>query len=126
MSSQPHRAIAGRRRWIGVVVASLLATHAVLLGWVAARSSPTLDEPAHLAAGLYIWKYGRFDLYRVNPPLVKAVATLPVVFADPATNWRRVLPVRSRDEPQFRRLKHSCALARHSDWTLEPLEDSLS
>jgi hypothetical protein len=91
MSSQPHRGIAGRRGWIGVVVASLLAAHAILLGWVAAKSSPTLDEPAHLTAGLYIWKYGRFDLYRVNPPLVKAVASLPVAFADPATNWRGVL-----------------------------------
>ncbi len=90
MSTGSHRGMAGRRGWIGVVVASLLGTHAVLLGWAATKSSPTLDEPPHLAAGLYIWKYGRFDVYRVNPPLVKAVAALSVFLADPATNWRAV------------------------------------
>ncbi len=88
MSPKPHRGIETGRGWIAVVVGSLLGAHAVMLGWIAARSSPTFDEPAHLAAGLYIWKYGRFDLYRVNPPLVKAVAALPLAFADPATNWR--------------------------------------
>ena len=91
MSLEPHRGITGRRGWISVVVGSLLGAHAFLLGWVAAKPSPTLDEPAHLAAGLYVWKYGRFDLYRVNPPLVKVIAALPVTFADPATNWRGIL-----------------------------------
>ena len=90
MSLEPHRGITGRRGWISVVVGSLLGAHAFLLGWVAAKPSPTLDEPAHLAAGLYVWKYGRFDLYRVNPPLVKVIAALPVTFADPATNWRGI------------------------------------
>lgn len=90
MSSEPHRGIAGRCGWIGGTVALLLGIHAVLLGWAATKSSPTLDEPGHLAAGLYVWKYGRFDVYRVNPPLVKTVATLPLAFAAPATNWKTV------------------------------------
>jgi hypothetical protein len=79
----------GRRRWIGVAVASLLGAHAIMLGWVAATCSPTFNEPGHLAAGLHIWKYGRFDLYRVNPPLVKSLAALTVALASPATDWSR-------------------------------------
>lgn len=36
--------------------------------------SPTDDETAHLPAGVSYWQFGRFDLYPVNPPLVKLVA----------------------------------------------------
>ena len=43
MSLEPDRGLAGRRGWIVVVVASLLGTHVVLLGWAAAKSSPTLN-----------------------------------------------------------------------------------
>jgi hypothetical protein len=35
---------------------------------------PNVDEIAHLPAGVFIWKFGRFDSYVVNPPLVKMVA----------------------------------------------------
>lgn len=35
---------------------------------------PVVDEIAHLPAGASHVKFGRFDLYRVNPPLVRAVA----------------------------------------------------
>jgi hypothetical protein len=43
--------------------------------------SPTVDEPAHLAAGLTVWRFGRFDIYRVNPPLVKAIAAIGAIVA---------------------------------------------
>jgi hypothetical protein len=33
------------------------------------------------------WQLGRFDLYRVNPPLVRLVAALPVVALGPKTHW---------------------------------------
>jgi hypothetical protein len=72
---------------VPALVVFLLAVHAGLLGWIAARSSPTVDEVAHLPAGIAIWKYARFDLYRVNPPLVKSLAALPVVLAAPETDW---------------------------------------
>lgn len=36
---------------------------------------PTADEIGHLPAGVSHWKYGRFDLYRVNPPLVRMICT---------------------------------------------------
>jgi len=56
--------------------------------------SPSLDEVAHLPSGVSHWQFGRFDMYRVNPPLVRAVAALPVVLAEPATDWRRWTGVR--------------------------------
>jgi hypothetical protein len=70
------------------VVAALLLIHALLLAWIAFRNSPTIDEVGHLPAGICIDRFGRFDIYRVNPPLVKAVAALPVVLWGPTTNWK--------------------------------------
>lgn len=65
----------------------LLATHAALLGWLAARHSPTIHEMAHLPAGICHWQFGMFELYRVNPPLPRMVAALPVLFLNPKTDW---------------------------------------
>ncbi len=42
----------------------------------------------HLPAGVSHLKFGGFDLYRVNPPLVRMLAALPVLCADPAFDWR--------------------------------------
>jgi hypothetical protein len=73
----------GQRGW----PYALLLAGVVLLAWGAAHLSPTVDEVAHLPAGLRHWQQGRFDLYRVNPPLVRLVAALPVLAARPATDW---------------------------------------
>ena len=63
------------------MAAVLLSLQALLLAWGALRHSPGWDEPGHLAAGLSHWRYGRFELYRVNPPLVRLVAAVPVAIA---------------------------------------------
>jgi len=44
-------------------------------------------EPALLAAGLSHWEFGRFEVYRVNPPLVRMVAALPVLAAGYEEDW---------------------------------------
>ncbi|MEM6484899.1 MAG: glycosyltransferase family 39 protein [Pseudomonadota bacterium] len=49
--------------------------------------SPTLNEPGHLVAGLSHWEFGRFELYRVNPPLVRMVAALPVMAVGYEADW---------------------------------------
>lgn len=64
-------------------VVAMLAAHAGLLAYNAWRQSPTIDEPAHLVAGLNYWRTGRFELYAVNPPLVRLVGALPVLFMEP-------------------------------------------
>lgn len=65
-----------------LVALSIISIHAVLLAWSSAVHSPNWDEMAHLPSGLTHWQSGRFDLYRVNPPLVRVVAALPVLFTD--------------------------------------------
>jgi hypothetical protein len=65
----------------------VLSTHALLLGWIAWRNSPTVGEVPHLAAGLSHWVFGSFDLYRVNPPLVRCLAALPVLCCNARTDW---------------------------------------
>jgi hypothetical protein len=69
-------------------VIAVLLVHAGLLAWSAWRHSPTYDEPAHLAAGISHWEMHRFELYRVNPPLVRMVATQPVLAVPYETDWR--------------------------------------
>ncbi len=57
----------------------LLVIHTLLLAASAWMHSPTRDEWGHLPAGVSHWQLGQFDLYRVNPPLVRMVAALPVL-----------------------------------------------
>ena len=72
---------------IPLVVVSLLAVHAGLLAYSATTHSPTMNEPGHLVAGLSYWEFGRFDVYRVNPPLTRAIAALPVIAAGYEADW---------------------------------------
>jgi 4-amino-4-deoxy-L-arabinose transferase-like glycosyltransferase len=79
MSPQPPRP--GRPGFHTTFLCGLLLAQAGLLGYAASRHSPGIDEVGHLAAGLHHWKTGTFDLYRVNPPLVRLVATAPLAAA---------------------------------------------
>jgi hypothetical protein len=65
--------------WLCAIV---LTIHAIMLAWSAYRHSPVFDEWGHLPAGVSHWKHGRYDLYRVNPPLVRMVAALPLLCFD--------------------------------------------
>jgi 4-amino-4-deoxy-L-arabinose transferase-like glycosyltransferase len=83
----------------------LLVIHAGLLAWIDARNSPNPDETAHLAAGINIWQSERFSLYPVNPPLVRAVAALPVVYGGVPGQWKALHDARYRaygsDRPEW-------------------------
>jgi hypothetical protein len=68
-------------------VSAVLFLHIGLLAWSAARHSPTIDEVGHLPAGISHWEQGRFELYRVNPPLVRMVAAIPVLLSAHRTDW---------------------------------------
>lgn len=74
---------------VRVAVTLLLTAHAGLLTYAATRHSPTFNEPGHLVAGISHWQFGRFELYRVNPPLSHMVAALPVLAADAKTDWSK-------------------------------------
>jgi hypothetical protein len=66
-------------------VIALLTSHYALAARSLLRENPTVDEVAHLPAGITYWQKGTFRLYHHNPPLFKLVAALPVVMAQPRT-----------------------------------------
>jgi len=83
---------------------AILVLHAGLLGWIASRTSPNVDEVAHLPAGISYWQFGDFQLYSVNPPLVRFVAAAPVLLAQPKLDWDATLSgPQSRPEWQVAR-----------------------
>jgi dolichyl-phosphate-mannose-protein mannosyltransferase len=82
-----------------LVVFGLLAIHALMLVRITMLWSPNPDETAHLPAGVRMWNDGRFDLYRVNPPLTRLVAAFPVSLQNP---HMEMVPESSRVRREFR------------------------
>ena len=94
-ASSGTAAPAGQRRGnLGVAVALslLLVVHAALLTVSAARNSVTVDEYAHLPAGLAYLKYGEWSIYHQSPPLLRMWAAWPALLGGaevpPATKFR--------------------------------------
>ena len=59
--------------------ASICAIYLILAGFAAHRLTPTVDEYAHLPAGIQYWTHGNFELYSKNPPLAKLWLALPLL-----------------------------------------------
>lgn len=72
---------------VRLAIIHLLTIHAALLAWSAHRNAPVMDELGHLPSGISHWKLGRFEMYRVNPPLVRSLAALPVLMTDAKISW---------------------------------------
>ncbi|MEK6260680.1 MAG: hypothetical protein AABP62_18935 [Planctomycetota bacterium] len=72
---------------LAVAVSTILVIHSGLLVWSTTVHSPNVNEPSHLAAGISHWQFGRYELYRVNPPLVRMVAAVPVLAVGAKTDW---------------------------------------
>lgn len=70
-----------------IIVAAALLAHLALVTHRCWVKSPTLDEVAHLAAGLANVEFGRFDLYRVNPPLPRLPAGIALKLANTRMDW---------------------------------------
>ena len=80
--------VIGRRALLPAMVAGLLCAQVGALVWSASRQSPTYDEVGHFAAGIANWRFGRFRFYRVNPPLVRLIATAPATpVRKPDVKW---------------------------------------
>ncbi len=58
---------------------------------IAFRASPTDLEPSLIVSGLSHLEFGRFELFSVNPPLVRTIAALPVYLAGYSMEWDRVV-----------------------------------
>src|SRR5436190_4893559 len=76
-----------RRHLVSGLIVVVITSHFSMLAWSAYCTSPVMNEVAYLPAGISHWSFRRFDLYRVNPPLVRMLAALPVLFAKPKTDW---------------------------------------
>jgi len=76
---------------------SLLILHAGVTVHGLRQHCVTTDEGGHILDGVMAWERGIVGIYRVNPPLVKLLAALPVVashphlpeqaITTPVTNW---------------------------------------
>ena len=77
------------RRLPGIrsIALCLMAFHACLLCYAGYQDAPTEIEIAHLPAGISHWETGSFYFFRQNPPLVRLVASLPVVCVPHRTEW---------------------------------------
>ena len=69
------------RVWVGLAVAGLLVAPLRPGRPSLLEENPTIDEVVHLPAGVTYWQKQTFRLYHHNPPLVKLVAALPVVWS---------------------------------------------
>jgi 4-amino-4-deoxy-L-arabinose transferase-like glycosyltransferase len=70
----------GTRRWgVAAGVAGLLAVLGLQLALTAERASQTWDEADHIYAGYMSWKRADFGLNPEHPPLVKLLATVPLL-----------------------------------------------
>jgi hypothetical protein len=75
---------------VALAVVALLTAHVVIVCVGIQRTYITFDEPGHLQSGLCHWQTGTFGMYRVNPPLPRMLATLPVLAAQPKTDWSKL------------------------------------
>lgn len=69
---------------VGILI---IVLHAVLLAYAASCHSPVYNEIGHLGSGLYHWQTRRFEPFRVNPPLVRMVATAPMALFVSQREW---------------------------------------
>lgn len=70
-----------------VIINSVVLVGSMLIAVSSLICSPNLDEVGHLPAGCLVIDRGNFELYEVNPPLVKALAACPVLLSKPQYDW---------------------------------------
>jgi len=76
-----------------ITAALVLVLHAAMLAWIDWRTSPNRTEIGHMTAGLYTWNTLKFDVFHVNPPLIRLAATGPVALCRPQYDWGYYSPV---------------------------------
>src|SRR5579872_2973140 len=64
---------------VWLLVACGLLIQALQVAYVVHRESLTFDEGNHMFAGYMMWKTGDFGLNPEHPPLVKLLATVPLL-----------------------------------------------
>jgi 4-amino-4-deoxy-L-arabinose transferase-like glycosyltransferase len=67
------------KRWTWLAVILLIAVQVTQVVFIVHRESLTWDEDDHMFAGYMMWHTGDFGLNPEHPPLVKLLATLPML-----------------------------------------------
>ena len=70
------------KRWVSVAVGFLLLVMALEVGFSTRQQSPSWDEGDHIYSGYMNWKNREYSLNPEHPPLVKFIATLPLLPLD--------------------------------------------
>ncbi|QDT98980.1 ArnT family glycosyltransferase [Gimesia aquarii] len=83
------RSISEKKQYSKKLVLLFLLIQACLIAYSSIKHSPTTLEPGFLVSGLSHWQFKRFELFRVNPPLARIVASLPVHLLGYRNNWTR-------------------------------------
>jgi hypothetical protein len=92
-----------------LLVVLLLTAHYAVAAHSLRQENPTIDEIAHLPAGVTYWQKGTFKLYHHNPPLAKLVAAIPVVLAGPEMDELYRLKTWNSDWPSQASFGHAFA-----------------
>lgn len=80
-----------------LLAAALLAIHAGLIAWAARTHFVVIDEVGFLASGVTHWQTDQYFAYRVNPPLPRMLAALPMLAAGAKVDYARF-----NDGPTYR------------------------
>jgi 4-amino-4-deoxy-L-arabinose transferase-like glycosyltransferase len=84
-----------------VILVSLLLLQASLLAYLSWSTSPNRTEVGHIGSAVYLWNVGKFDVFHVNPPLVRAVAGMSIaLFCNPEYDWKPSSP-RPQDRSEW-------------------------
>jgi tetratricopeptide (TPR) repeat protein len=67
------------KKWVLAAVIALLAAQAAQVAFIVHRESLTWDEDDHMFAGYMMWHTGDYGLNPEHPPLVKLLATIPLL-----------------------------------------------
>ncbi len=75
--------------WLACALIVLCIMFSFLAIEALSDNSLTIDEIAHVPAGLAIWEKGDFALYHENPPFIRAAISLPVYFSNHQSDYNR-------------------------------------
>src|ERR1700743_1721136 len=70
------------RKYLWIAAVALVVFQAILALTMVHRESLTFDEDDHMFAGYMMWKAADYGLNPEHPPLVKLLATAPLLFDD--------------------------------------------
>lgn len=81
-----------RTNWfVGLSIPVILLIHVLLLLDASRKNFVVIDEAGHFVAGISHWTTGTYSMYRVNPPLPRMLAVIPIFLLD--TNIKSIQPI---------------------------------